>query len=157
MDLIFAYLAGVLTLINPCVLPVLPIVLARSVQTDLRAPVALAGGMALSFVLFGTGIAAIGPAFGIYPEDVIRIAALVMVGFGAVLAWPALGRRFSRATQGLASVADARMAATARALNIPRRSTLVALEGGQEIGRIVAGTSKAEIPALFDTALAAAG
>jgi thioredoxin 1 len=44
-----------------------------------------------------------------------------------------------------------------RALKIPRRSTLVALKGRQEIGRIVAGTGKAEIQALFDTALAAAG
>lgn len=43
-----------------------------------------------------------------------------------------------------------------KALNIPRRSTLVALKGRQEIGRIVAGTSKAEIKALLDTALASA-
>jgi thiol-disulfide isomerase/thioredoxin len=43
-----------------------------------------------------------------------------------------------------------------RALKIPRRSTLVALKGNQEIGRIVAGTGRAEIKALFDAALAAA-
>lgn len=43
-----------------------------------------------------------------------------------------------------------------RSLNIPRRSTLVALKGDQEIGRIVAGTSKKEIKALMDAALAAA-
>lgn len=40
-------------------------------------------------------------------------------------------------------------------LNIPRRSTLVALKGDQEIGRIVAGTRKADIKALLDAALAA--
>lgn len=44
-----------------------------------------------------------------------------------------------------------------RALKIPRRSTLVALKGRTEIARIVAGTGKAEIKALFDAALAAAG
>ena len=44
-------------------------------------------------------------------------------------------------------------AALSKALNIPRRSTLVALKGRQEIGRIVAGTSKAEIKALLDSAL----
>lgn len=44
-----------------------------------------------------------------------------------------------------------------RAVNIPRRSTLVALKGRKEIARIVAGTGKAEIKALFDAALAAAG
>jgi thioredoxin 1 len=43
-----------------------------------------------------------------------------------------------------------------RALNIPRRSTLVALKGRTEIGRIVAGTGKADIKALLDMALAAA-
>jgi thioredoxin 1 len=44
----------------------------------------------------------------------------------------------------------------ARALNIPRRSTLVALKGREEIGRLVAGTGKAEIKALLDAALAVA-
>jgi thioredoxin 1 len=43
-----------------------------------------------------------------------------------------------------------------KALNIPRRSTLVALKGRQELGRIVAGTSKEDIKALLDMALAAA-
>jgi thiol-disulfide isomerase/thioredoxin len=42
-----------------------------------------------------------------------------------------------------------------RSLNIPRRSTLVALKGRQELGRIVAGTSKTDIKALLDSALAA--
>lgn len=44
----------------------------------------------------------------------------------------------------------------ANSLNIPRRSTLVVLKGDAELGRIVAGTSKADIKALMDTALAAA-
>jgi cytochrome c-type biogenesis protein len=116
MSLVLAYLAGLLTLINPCVLPVLPIVLASSLQTDPRAPVALAAGMGLSFVAVGTGIAAIGPALGIYPEDVTRLAALMMAGFGLVLLLPALGRQFSTATAGLAAVADARIAAAPRGI-----------------------------------------
>jgi thiol-disulfide isomerase/thioredoxin len=43
-----------------------------------------------------------------------------------------------------------------RSLNIPRRSTLVALKGRDELGRIVAGTAKDEIRALLDLALSAA-
>jgi thiol:disulfide interchange protein len=43
-----------------------------------------------------------------------------------------------------------------KALNIPRRSTLVVLKGASEYGRIVAGTSKSEIKALMDTAVATA-
>lgn len=44
----------------------------------------------------------------------------------------------------------------AKALQIPRRSVLVALKGQTELGRIVAGTAEAEIKALMDAALAAA-
>ncbi len=44
----------------------------------------------------------------------------------------------------------------ARRLNIPRRSTLVVLKGDEELGRIVASSSRSEIQGLLDTALAAA-
>lgn len=107
--LLLAYLAGLLTLINPCVLPVLPIVLTASLGSDARGPLALAAGMSLSFVILGLGVAALGPALGLYPEDVARIAAVVMLGFGLVLVSPALGRRFATATAGLAVAADDRM------------------------------------------------
>ena len=60
MDLIFGYLAGLLTLVNPCVLPVLPIVLASALQAHRLGPVALAAGMSASFVILGVGIAALG-------------------------------------------------------------------------------------------------
>ena len=43
-----------------------------------------------------------------------------------------------------------------RALNVPRRSTLIVLKGDQELGRIVAGTSRGQIKDLMDTALSAA-
>ena len=58
MDIILAYLAGLLTLINPCVLPVLPIVLATALQASPLGPAALAGGMSLSFVTIGVGVSA---------------------------------------------------------------------------------------------------
>ncbi|MDM7932198.1 cytochrome c biogenesis CcdA family protein [Tabrizicola sp.] len=113
MDLIFAYLAGLLTLINPCVLPVLPIVLASSLQADRRAPMALAAGMSLSFVVLGLGVAALGPALGLREETVGRVAAVLMIGFGAVMLVPALGGRFALVTAGFAARADAGMTTTA--------------------------------------------
>lgn len=109
MELLFAYLAGWLTLINPCVLPVLPIVLTASLGANARGPVALAAGMSLSFVILGLAVSALGPALGVYPEDVTRIAALAMIAFGAVMLLPALNRRFATATAGIAVAADARM------------------------------------------------
>lgn len=49
-----------------------------------------------------------------------------------------------------------RKAELTKSLKIPRRSTLVVLKGDQELGRIVAGTSKSQIKGLLDTALNAA-
>lgn len=109
MDLVFAYLAGLLTLINPCVLPVLPIVLASSLHRDRRAPLALAAGMSLSFVTLGLGVALLGPALGLSPDHVSRAAAVLMVLFGLVTLAPQLSRGFSAATAGFAARADARI------------------------------------------------
>lgn len=130
MELILAYLAGLLTLINPCVLPVLPIVLATSLQADRWAPLALAAGMGLSFVALGLGVAALGPALGITEEGVVRLAAILMTGFGAVMLVPALGGRFALATAGLAARADAGMAATTARDGLGRQLLGGALLGG---------------------------
>lgn len=112
MELVFAYLAGLLTLINPCVLPVLPIVLASSLHRDRRAPLALAAGLSLSFVVLGLGVTALGPALGLDTDTVAQIAALVMVGFGMVMLLPSLSGRFSAATAGFAARADAQIDGT---------------------------------------------
>lgn len=109
MELAFAYVAGLLILINPCVLPVLPIVLTASLGSDPRGPLALAAGMSLSFVTLGLAVAALGPILGLYPEDVGRVAALAMMAFGAVMLAPALNRRFAVATAGLSRSADGLM------------------------------------------------
>ncbi|MEH6835962.1 MULTISPECIES: cytochrome c biogenesis CcdA family protein [Falsihalocynthiibacter] len=106
MELVFGYLAGLLTLINPCVLPVLPIVLATALQASPRGPLALAAGMSLTFVILGVALSTIGLAVGILPEDVARIGAVLMVVFGIVLLVPKLGDKFSRATSGLSQKAD---------------------------------------------------
>lgn len=109
LEFVFAYLAGILTLINPCVLPILPIVLAASLHRDKRAPLALAGGLSLSFVALGLGITSLGPALGLDADTVARTAALLMVFFGLVMLVPALSGQFSVATAGLAARADAQI------------------------------------------------
>jgi len=115
MEIVFAYLAGILTLINPCVLPVLPIVLASSLHRDRRAPLVLSMGMSLSFVALGLGVTAVGPAFGLDTDTVARVAALLMIAFGAIMLIPNLSVRFSTATAGLAARADAQIDRTADA------------------------------------------
>lgn len=109
MELVLAYLAGLLTLINPCVLPVLPIVLASSLHHDRRAPLALSAGLSLAFVVLGVGVTAIGPALGLDSDLVSQAAALVMVAFGLVMLVPAFSQRFASATAGFAARADARI------------------------------------------------
>ncbi len=106
MDLIFGYLAGLLTLINPCVLPVLPIVLASALQAHRLGPVALAAGMAGSFVVLGLTVAAAGQALGLSDTTLARAGALMMIGFGLVLLVPRLNAGFATATAGFSQQAD---------------------------------------------------
>lgn len=106
MEIVFGYLAGLLTLINPCVLPILPIVLASSLQFSKRGPVVLAAGLMTTFVIVGFGVALFGRSLGIDDVLVSRIGALMMVLFGAVLLVPQLSARFSLATAGFANRAD---------------------------------------------------
>jgi cytochrome c-type biogenesis protein len=107
MDLIFGYLAGLLTLINPCVLPVLPIVLATALQAHKLGPVALAAGMSTAFVILGLGIATLGQSIGLTADTLSDAAAVLMLIFGLILLVPRLNAGFAFATAGVAAKADA--------------------------------------------------
>lgn len=109
MDLVLAYLAGLLTLINPCVLPVLPIVLASALQVSRVGPLVLAAGMSLSFVVVGVGISAFGRTIGVMPEDIAVVGAWLMVGFGIMLLIPRAASGLALATGGMATAADERL------------------------------------------------
>ena len=106
MDLLFGYAAGLLTLINPCVLPVIPIVLATALQTSRLGPVALVAGMSLSFVTFGLLVTSVGYSVGLTEEVLARAGAVLMIGFGLVLVVPRLNAGFATATAGVAARAD---------------------------------------------------
>ncbi|HEY5794191.1 MAG TPA: cytochrome c biogenesis CcdA family protein [Bosea sp. (in: a-proteobacteria)] len=85
-----AFLAGLLSILSPCVLPLLPIVLGTAAAEHRLAPAALAGGVALSFVGIGLFVATIGYGIGL-DGDVFRIAAaIVMILVGTILAVPTL-------------------------------------------------------------------
>ena len=107
MDIILGYLAGLLTLINPCVLPVLPIVLATALQAGRTGPVVLAAGMSLSFVLVGMAVSVFGRALGIDEQTIAQAGALLMVVFGVVLLVPRFAESFATATAGMSARADA--------------------------------------------------
>jgi len=106
MELLFGYLAGLLTLINPCVLPVLPIVLASAMQAGRYGPLAIAAGMCLSFVSLGMLIATFGYTIGLTEELMSQIGAVMMMVFGLFLLVPQLNTAFATATATLSSNAD---------------------------------------------------
>ena len=109
MELLFAYGAGLLTLINPCVVPVLPIVLASALQSGRAGPAFLAMGMSLSFVILGVSITAFGHAIGLDIDTVADIGAALMIAFGVALLLPQAGAVLAGATAGLSARADAGM------------------------------------------------
>jgi len=109
MELVFGYIAGLLTLINPCVLPILPIVLATALQAGRAGPLALAGGMSVSFVALGLLVATAGQALGITEETISNAGAVLMIGFGLILLVPRFSSAFATATAGVATRADSGM------------------------------------------------
>ena len=109
MTYIWAYLAGCLTLINPCVLPLLPIVIAAAFQSSRLGPLMLAAGLTLSFTVAGVAVTAFGHLAGIDGEHVSQAAAVLMVLFGLVLLVPRAQTLLARAASPLADRAGARL------------------------------------------------
>ena len=89
------FLAGILTALSPCVLPLLPIILGSALAAHRRGPLALVLGLALSFVVVGLFVATIGFAAGFDHEFLRVIAALVLIGLGLVMLVPALQDQLS--------------------------------------------------------------
>ncbi|MGC2397559.1 MAG: cytochrome c biogenesis protein DipZ, partial [Rhodomicrobium sp.] len=93
---LLAYLGGVLTILSPCILPVLPFVFASAGRPFLRHGLPMLAGMALTFAAIAT-LAAVGGGWAVEANRYGRIAALVLLaGFGLVLLFPALSERLTR-------------------------------------------------------------
>jgi cytochrome c biogenesis protein CcdA len=101
--LFLSYIAGALTTLNPCVLPMVPFVIATAFREGRLGPLALIGGMSVTFTVLGTLVASIGPAIGL-STDIIRIVgAAIMIALGAAMLLPATQAMFAT---GLGPVAD---------------------------------------------------
>lgn len=90
------FLAGAASILSPCVLPILPILLASAVSAHRFGTVALALGLALSFALVGTFIATLGASIGVNAQTLRQAAAALMLVFGAVMLLPPLQAVFAR-------------------------------------------------------------
>ena len=87
--LIFAFLAGIVTILSPCILPILPIVLSGTVSGDKKRPYGIILGFILSFTFFTLFLTTIVRLTGI-PTNTLRIiAGIVLMLFGLSLLVPA--------------------------------------------------------------------
>lgn len=90
LDLLFALLAGILTIAAPCTLPMLPILLGASIgRAGHLRPAMIALGFVFSFSTVALALGAITRAFDFDPNVLREAAAVLLLGFGLLMLWPA--------------------------------------------------------------------
>ncbi|MFK4491015.1 cytochrome c biogenesis CcdA family protein [Bradyrhizobium sp. USDA 336] len=90
LDLLFALLAGILTIAAPCTLPMLPILLGASIgRAGHLRPAMIALGFVVSFSVVALALGAITRAFDFDPNVLREAAAVLLLGFGLLMLWPA--------------------------------------------------------------------
>lgn len=93
---LLAYLGGVLTIVSPCILPILPFVFARADKPFVRSGLPMLAGMAMTFALIAT-LAAVGGGWAVRVNQYGRWAALALMAFfGLTLLVPSLADRLTR-------------------------------------------------------------
>jgi cytochrome c biogenesis protein CcdA len=102
----FGFLAGLLSTLSPCVLPIIPILLGSAVNAHPRAPLALAAGLAISYAIIGTALAWAGSALDIDTSLFRTLGAVILGLLGLVLLSGNLQQRFASGTSGLANAGD---------------------------------------------------
>ena len=106
--LALAFAAGLLSILSPCVLPLVPIVLGTAIAAHPLGAVALAAGLSLSFTVLGLLLALVGFGLGIDAGMFRVAAAAIMIGLGAVLLVPAWQARLAAAGGPISDWADRR-------------------------------------------------
>ena len=94
-------LAGSLSTLSPCVLPIIPILLTSAANAHRRGVWGLALGLALSFTLVGLSIATLGFSLGLDASQLRLAGAVILIIFGTVLLSSSLQQRFAAATSGI--------------------------------------------------------
>lgn len=91
---ILAIVAGALTVLSPCILPILPPLLSASISGgDRRRPLWIVAGLAISFTLFGVIFAFFGSFLGLSNNAIRHAALLILFFLGLSLLWPSLWER----------------------------------------------------------------
>lgn len=101
---LFAFVAGVLSILAPCTLPVVPLVMGVGAGGGPRRPLGIVVGLAISFVTVTILLASILAALGISTAG-LRVVAVVALGsIGLTLAWPWFARRLEARFRPLAQL-----------------------------------------------------
>lgn len=111
-ELTLAFVAGLVTILNPCVLPLVPILIGSALGKHRLGPVALAAGLAASFSTFGFVVVAFGFQLGIPEQGIRMFAGGVLALAGIVLLIPALQARLTMAFAPLTNRAHAALSRT---------------------------------------------
>src|ERR1700679_743537 len=104
-----AFAAGLLTVLSPCVLPILPIVFGAASSERRLGPVALAGGVAASFTIVGLFIAIVGFSLGIDETVFHKVFGVLLAALALVLLVPRLQHALERAIAPFSGWAGARI------------------------------------------------
>jgi len=111
--LVLAYLGGVLTIVSPCILPVLPFVFARADRPFLRSGLPLLAGMAVTFAAVAT-LAAVAGGWVVEANQYGRAAAMALLAaFGLTLVFPGFADRVMRPVVALGTKLSASAARNA--------------------------------------------
>lgn len=108
VSLALAFVAGLLTVLSPCVLPILPVVFGSAAGQHRFGPAALALGVASAFAAAGVLLATVGFAAGLDGDALRPFAAGLMLLFGLVLLVPALQHGAERVLAPVGGWASAR-------------------------------------------------
>jgi cytochrome c-type biogenesis protein len=111
--LALAFAAGLLSILSPCVLPLVPIVLGTAIVAHPLGAVALAAGLSLSFTVLGLLLALVGFGLGIDAGMFRLAAAAIMIGLGSVLLVPSWQVRLAAAGGPISDFADRRFGGAA--------------------------------------------
>jgi cytochrome c-type biogenesis protein len=96
-----SFIAGVLSILSPCVLPLIPIIIGSALNTHKLGLYALALGLAISFTAIGVFLATVGVSLGLDAGTFRNAAAILLIVFGIVLLSPSLQLKFASMTAGL--------------------------------------------------------
>ncbi len=107
--LFLAALAGGLSILSPCVLPLIPLVLGTAASKSRSGPLLLAAGLVISFVAIGLFVSLIGFSIGLDGAFFRKLSAVMLLAIGLILAVPILAQRFAMAAGPMGNWMDRKL------------------------------------------------